>query len=162
MLPAIKAWNEEARCAQLRVIVVNACESDVHAEKLAGCVDFVIGHAGPVWDKHALTFSKTLYQFVCWGMSLARSFDMARSAAASPGYRIYAKEKDPSKFHLCPQPPKQSADFFGSDTPLGGSLSGSMERYTTVSGFMETYTDHLLQDAWVIHKRVGLGITFYK
>jgi hypothetical protein len=101
MLPAIRAWNEEAGrngWAQLRVIVVNACGSDGHAEKLKGCVDFAIGHAAPVYDKDALLFSGTLYECVCRGMSLAGSFDTARSAA-SPGYRMYANA-DPLTF--CP------------------------------------------------------------
>jgi hypothetical protein len=99
MLPAIKAWNEHAGrkgFAQLRVIVVNACGSDGHAQELAECVDFAIGHAAPVKDKDALVFSGTLYECVCQGMSLAGSFDTARSAA-SPGYRIYANV-DPRAF----------------------------------------------------------------
>jgi hypothetical protein len=114
MLPAIRAWNEEAGrqgWAQLRVIVVNACWSDGHAEKLAGCVDFAIGHAAPVKDKDALLFSGTLYECVCKGMSLAGSFDTARSAA-SPGYRIYANA-DPRGF--CPG----GAGNDGSEGPSG-------------------------------------------
>jgi hypothetical protein len=53
------------------------------------CLDLAIGHAAPVRDKDALAFSRTLYECLCQGMSLAGSFDTARSAA-SLGYRIYA------------------------------------------------------------------------
>jgi hypothetical protein len=92
--------------------VVNACGSDGHAEKLAGCVDFAIGHAAPVYDKDALLFSGTFYECVCRGMSLAGSFDTARSAA-SPGYRMYAKA-DPLTF--CPG----GAGNDGPEGPRGG------------------------------------------
>ena len=64
MIDAIREWNSEAREQsrhQIRVIVVNACESDVHAEKLSQCVDFTIGHYAPVDDDKAITFSDRLY-----------------------------------------------------------------------------------------------------
>ena len=115
MLPSIKAWNEHAGrigCAQLRVIVVNACGSDEHAQKFAGCVDFEIGHAAPVKDKDALVFSETLYACVCQGMSLAVSFNTARSAT-SPGYRMYANADPLVTF--CPG----GAGIDGSEGPSG-------------------------------------------
>jgi hypothetical protein len=130
MLPAIKAWNEHAGrigCAQLRVIVLNACRSDEHAQKLAGCVDFAIGHAELVYDRKAIVFSETLYSCVCEGMSLAESFDTARSAASSPGYRIYANA-DPRAF--CP-----------GDCTSGVTPERATERDHTVEGVLHTVAE---------------------
>ena len=56
MLPAIREWNECARrngWEHIRVIVVNACDSDVHAKELNDCVDFTSGHKLVVLDKDA-------------------------------------------------------------------------------------------------------------
>ena len=44
----------------VRVIVLNACESNVHAQQLSMCVDFAIGHCGDLDDKlDAIGFSKS-------------------------------------------------------------------------------------------------------
>jgi hypothetical protein len=102
MIAAVREWNSEARQQsrhQIRVIVVDACESDVHAEKLSQCVDFTIGHHGPVDDNKAITFSERLYGCIFVGISLQRSF--TKSAALSRGYRILAK-RDPRKNSLGP------------------------------------------------------------
>ena len=102
MIDAIREWNSEAREQSrhpIRVIVVNACESDVHAEKLLQCVDFTMGHHAPVDDDKAIKFSDMLYDCIFGGMSLQRSFIMAKSAALSRGYRIFAK-RDPRNFSL--------------------------------------------------------------
>jgi hypothetical protein len=152
MLPAIKAWNEHAGrkgFAQLRVIVVNACGSDGHAQELAECVDFAIGHAAPVKDKDALVFSGTLYECVCQGMSLAGSFDTARSAA-SPGYRIYANV-DPRAF--CPGGAGDTTRARGNDGSEGPS--GKRARTSGVTVERATERDHIVEG--VLHAVAELG-----
>jgi len=97
----IETWNaNQQRLGKphIRVIVVNACQSDMHAQTLSPCVDFSIGHAGDVFDEHAISFSKRLHGSFFTGMSLRDSFNMAISGG-SLGYRMYAK-KNPEKFRL--------------------------------------------------------------
>jgi hypothetical protein len=101
MLPVIREWNECARrngWEHIRVIVVNACDSDVHAKELNDFVDFTIGHKFAVLDKDAINFSGTFYDCIFIGMRFSGSFQSARSESSS-GYRIYAK-KDPRSFFL--------------------------------------------------------------
>jgi len=44
----------------VRVMIFNACESNVHAQQLSTCVDFAIGHCGDLDDKlDAIGFSKS-------------------------------------------------------------------------------------------------------
>ena len=100
MIEAIRACNTLSRKegqSEIRIIVVNACDSDVHAEKLSQCVDFTIGHHAPVDDEKAIIFSETLYNCIFRGMPLRDSFTTARSASLSNGYVTFAK-KDPRIF----------------------------------------------------------------
>jgi len=101
MILAINAHNEFAREkgeGEIRLIAVNACNSDQHAENLSACVDFVIGHNAPVSDRKAILFTDHLYSNIFKGMHLANSFNIARSVSSN-GYQLYAK-KDPRKFCL--------------------------------------------------------------
>ena len=67
MIPAIKSHNEFARKmgkAEIHVIILNACESDEHAQKLLACVDFSIGHKAPVGDREAIDFTESFYSII--------------------------------------------------------------------------------------------------
>jgi len=99
MIPAIQHHNDFARKngqAEIHVIILNACNSDGHAEKLLACVDFAIGHKALVDDRHAINFTDSFYSNIFKGMNLAGSFSIARSVSSN-GYRPHAK-KDPEKF----------------------------------------------------------------
>jgi len=101
MIPAIKAHNEFARekgKGEINVIVVNACDSDKHADKLSQCVDFAIGHKAAVGDKEAIDFTDSFYCNMFKGMHLAGTFGTARSVS-SKGYQLHV-QKDPRRFRL--------------------------------------------------------------
>ena len=106
MVPQIKSWNRHARSQtpprpEIRFIVYNSCESDLHALNMTDCVDFAIGHQDPVEDKNAIQFTRLLYDCVFDRASLADSFEMAKSACE--GYRLLAR-RDPRKFLLVKGP----------------------------------------------------------
>jgi hypothetical protein len=69
ILDAICSWNRDARertpaRPDIRLIVLNACESDIHALDLTACVDFAIGHQRPVFDM-SLSLSLAFYVNMC-------------------------------------------------------------------------------------------------
>jgi hypothetical protein len=103
MIPAIKTHNEGARRENkpgLRMVVLNACESDAYAKALLQCVDFAIGHHSDVFDEHAVQFSEILYDNLFGRRnSLAESFDMAKGCSAVDAYRLFGK-CDATKFFL--------------------------------------------------------------
>ncbi len=104
MIPAIKTHNEKARRENkpdLRMVVLNACESDAYAAALLQCVDFAIGHNSEVVDENAVEFSEILYEslFGEGGSSLAESFDMAKGCSAVDAYRLFGN-CDATKFTL--------------------------------------------------------------
>jgi hypothetical protein len=119
MLEAIRVWNKY-QCKQrsprpIRVILLNACESEDHAHILSEGVDFAIGHRAPVYDDDAVKFSDIFYDFVFKGESLLDSFKLAKSGGGyqrfrendydifpdySKGYRLYFSQQDPRHFFL--------------------------------------------------------------
>jgi hypothetical protein len=118
MIKAISTWNTESRKKgqhEIRVIVVNACDSDVHAKELSQCVDFTIGHHAPLDDDKAIQFSKMLYTCLFRGMNLQASFKMAESSSSSKGYNVFPK-KDPEKFSFLKQAGHQKQGVTGADS----------------------------------------------
>ena len=104
ILPEIMSWNRDARRRSpprpdIRLIVLNACESATHALDLTRGVDFAIGHRDPVDDGNAIDFSRLLYDRLFDGTTLLNSFNIARSCCK--GYRLLAN-KDPGQFRLVP------------------------------------------------------------
>jgi len=102
ILDAICSWNRDARGRtparpDIRLIVLNACESDIHALDLTACVDFAIGHQRQVFDKDAAEFSRVMYDSIFDGATLLDSFHMARGCA--DGY-LLGGQRDPRDFRL--------------------------------------------------------------
>ena len=102
ILDAISSWNRDARGRtpprpDIRLIVLNACESDIHALDLTACVDFAIGHQRPVFDKDAAEFSLVIYDSIFDGATLLDSFHMAKGCA--DGYSL-GGQRDPRDFRL--------------------------------------------------------------
>ena len=98
------SWNRDARNRspprpEIRLIVLNACESETLALDLTEGVDFAIGHRDPVDDGDAIDFSRLLYDRLFDGTTLLDSFNIARSCCK--GYRLLAN-KDPGQFRLVP------------------------------------------------------------
>jgi hypothetical protein len=105
MIRQLQHWNEHARTkgrAEIRLVVVNSCESDGLAQEFAKFVDFAVGHVGEVEDREAISFSNQLYGRIFDMCPLLRSFQMARSA--SDGYRLHAPATSPVDFLLVSRP----------------------------------------------------------
>jgi hypothetical protein len=73
ILPAIRSWNRDARSRspprpEIRLIVLNACESETHALDLTRAVDFASGHRDLVDDCDAI--QSTLSHVCCTTVSL--------------------------------------------------------------------------------------------
>jgi hypothetical protein len=99
---AIQSWNATARRQQyheIRLVILNACESDALARDLKSCVEFVIGHKDRVADDDAIDFSHLLYQCIFDGTALWDSFLQAKTACT--GYRFFA-QRDAREFQLVP------------------------------------------------------------
>jgi hypothetical protein len=97
---AIQSWNATARRQQhheIRLVILNVCESDALARDLKSCVEFVIGHKHPVADDDAIDFSHLLYQCIFDGTALWDSFLQAKTACT--GYRFFA-QRDAREFQL--------------------------------------------------------------
>jgi len=102
ILTAISSYNDDARernppRPDIRLIVLNACESDVHAFELTACVDFAIGHQHPVLDKDAIEFSRLLYDCIFDGATLLNSFHQAKGVL--DGYMLKG-QRNPRKFRF--------------------------------------------------------------
>jgi hypothetical protein len=100
LVEAIQSWNATARRQQhheIRLVILNACESDALARDLKSCVEFVIGHKHPVADDDAIDFSHLLYQCIFDGTALWDSFLQAKTACT--GYRFFA-QRDAREFQL--------------------------------------------------------------
>ncbi len=104
MLEAIRTWNkiqcEKGSPRSIRIVVLNACESEDHAQVLSQGVDFAIGHRDPLYDDNAINFSHLFYGSLFDGFSLQDSFDLAKSC--SKGYLLKFPERDPRQFYLVP------------------------------------------------------------
>ena len=102
-MDAISRWNRDARertppRPDIRLVVLNACESEIHALDLTACVDFAIGHQRPVFDKDAAEFLHMLYKSIFHGATLLDSFHMAKGCV--DGY-VLRGQRDPRNFRFC-------------------------------------------------------------
>lgn len=64
----------------IRLVVLNACDSDSLARVIAGVVGCAIGMRGKVSDEAAITFGSALYRAIGFGESIQAAFDQARVA----------------------------------------------------------------------------------
>jgi len=102
MIQSIEAHNEfarEKRRGEIRVVVINACKSDKHAQDLSACVDFTIGHKAAVGDRKTIDFTESFYSTIFQGMHLAGSLISAKNDS-SEGYQLHP-HKNPRGFIWC-------------------------------------------------------------
>jgi CheY-like chemotaxis protein len=62
----------------VRCVVLNACYSQVQANAISECVDYVIGMSSVIGDRAAIAFSRGFYQALGEGMSFADAFRHGR------------------------------------------------------------------------------------
>ncbi|WP_160146194.1 CHAT domain-containing protein [Dictyobacter aurantiacus] len=59
----------------VRLVILNACNSSIQAEMIAKEIDFVIGMDAPIGDKAAISFISAFYQALGFGNSIQNSFE---------------------------------------------------------------------------------------
>ena len=154
ILDAIGYWNLDARSRNpprpdIRLIVLNACESDVHALELTACVDFAIGHQHPVLDKDAINFSRLLYDRIFYGATLLGSFHMAKGCV--DGYMLQG-QRDPRNFRFLVQEQKEreKREEGGGQTPaspISVNTSGNLSEVVASSPVGSSLTTSAVESA---------------
>jgi hypothetical protein len=91
----------------LKLVVLNACFSEILAEKIVKDIDFVIGMHAAVYDDAAITFARTFYEAFGDGVDLQEAFETGIRIVKSTFHReddvprLLIKEGvDPSQFFL--------------------------------------------------------------
>lgn len=70
---------------QIRVVVLNACYSEIQAQAIAEIIDCVIGISGPLADQASVTWSAAFYRALAFGRSVQEAFDQGRVAVLLEG-----------------------------------------------------------------------------
>jgi serine/threonine protein kinase len=70
--------NRDVR--RVRIVVLNACESQQQAQALCQYVDCVIAMSASISDEAAIAFSAAFYRALGFGKSVSDAFDLARNA----------------------------------------------------------------------------------
>jgi hypothetical protein len=81
---AMQATVESAG-ESVRLVVLNACYSDQHAQPLLSCVDCVVGMTGPILDDAARTFAVGFYGGLGEQQSVHAAYRQARAAILLAG-----------------------------------------------------------------------------
>lgn len=69
----------------VRVVVLNACDSNVQAEALVKVIDFAVGMRDSVDDEAAKVFAAAFYQALGHGETIAQAFEQGRLALGLAG-----------------------------------------------------------------------------
>lgn len=91
----------------IRLVVLNACGSDVQAQAIADVVGCAIGMRGEISDEASITFGSSFYRAVGFGESIQAAVEQARSAVGLSHFterdrpRLAAREDvDPARIVL--------------------------------------------------------------
>jgi hypothetical protein len=144
---------------RLRLLVFNACRTDLLAASLARVVPGVIGHRGDITESGALSFAKGLYSALIRGLSLDAAITAARLQVDSltPGGRewclpvLYQQHQD----IVFPAPqmpsPEMSARLQGNVAPRqDATASGgdrALQKLNSLLAINQTNLDALLERA---------------
>jgi CHAT domain-containing protein len=63
----------------IRVVVLNACHSNLQIEAVTEVIDFTITMKGTIGDDAAVTFAPHFYQAIAHGRSVKEAFELARN-----------------------------------------------------------------------------------
>jgi len=63
---------------KIRIVLLNACYSEVQAKALSETIDFTIGMGGQVTDKAAIAFAASFYQSLANGKSVHEAFESGK------------------------------------------------------------------------------------
>lgn len=100
---------------EIRVIVLNVCNSADQAKLLADAVGFAIGMNGTIHDKSAIVFAAHFYKSLAFGCSIKEAFELAQSQLAMAGIRgvntpqlLVREGMDAATFHLVQEQSKEA------------------------------------------------------
>lgn len=79
----------------LQLVILNACYSQMQAQRIAEVIDCVIGMSHEIGDLTAITFASSFYRAIGFNRSIQEAFDIGRVAIEAEG--IY-EEKTPQLF----------------------------------------------------------------
>jgi hypothetical protein len=69
----------------IRVVVLNACYSQIQAQAISEVIDCVIGMNTAIGDEAAITFAASFYRAIGFGRSIKEAFDQGKTALMLEG-----------------------------------------------------------------------------
>jgi len=103
---ALKALFEVLK-DNIRVVLLNACYSQIQAEAIKDVIDCVIGMNADISDQAAIIFASSFYRAIGFGRSVREAFEQGRTALLLEGITedkvpklLCRKGVNPSKLHL--------------------------------------------------------------
>jgi hypothetical protein len=82
----------------IRVVVLNACNSRILAEAITEVIDFAIGMNSEIEDQAAIVFSASFYRALGFGRSVQEAFDQGKAALLLEDI----SGEDIPELHVCP------------------------------------------------------------
>jgi hypothetical protein len=71
----------------IRVVVLNACDTTLQASEIAQDIDFTVGMSSTIGDDAARVFSSSFYRAIAFGRSVENAFEQGLAAIALDGLR---------------------------------------------------------------------------
>jgi hypothetical protein len=94
----------------IRVVILNACYSQIQAEAITSSIDCAIGMSRSIGDKAAITFAAAFYRAIGFDRTLQEAFEQGKVAVQLAGIPEYTTPHllvkagvDPSQMHIIPQ-----------------------------------------------------------
>ncbi len=69
----------------IRVVVLNACYSEIQAQAIAEVIDCVVGMSTAIGDDAAIIFAASFYRAIGFGRSIKEAFDQGKTAIMLEG-----------------------------------------------------------------------------
>lgn len=114
----------------IRVVILNACYSQIQAKAIATVVDCVIGVNAEIGDEAAVIFSSSFYRAIAFGRSVQDAFEQAKVALLFEGV---AEEEAPILF--C------RSGIVASDIILCGGRTSESSDSAPISNTIQTMTN---------------------
>lgn len=102
------AYSSRNNTGRLKMVVFNACFSNILADEMVQHVDIAIGMMGRIPDAMAMNFGEQIYAQIAQGITIQRAFDIAlaqinitESSLIRPILRHH-NSIDPTQYVLCP------------------------------------------------------------
>lgn len=70
---------------EMKVVILNACQSYQQADAIAKHIDFVVGMSESISDDAAIAFSTSFYRALAYGKTMQTAFDLARNEISLRG-----------------------------------------------------------------------------